>query len=268
MNLSRDYLAGFFDAEGNLGVYKNGSRYYLTASLSQADSFLSRELFYSLKDNFGGSVSSSYRNTKPLLSYTIQGERAYILLGFLKDSTIIKRKQIELGLPWMDNQDGDPPLAIKDLKRNSIAYDDSLLLETKPSLAYLAGFFDGDGYVSVTRQSSSKNSAQLTCSLGQMSLDASCRLFNSLKADFGGFIRARPKGNSIIIEYILNSDNAYVFLSCIKDLVIFKSEQFRVALDWFESKPESNSRWSISEDEASANLLAINKLHELKRQSA
>lgn len=53
--ISLQYLAGFFDGEGCIGIYKNGEKnYYLTTQLAQNCGAGSKIIFDEMINRFGG----------------------------------------------------------------------------------------------------------------------------------------------------------------------------------------------------------------------
>ena len=109
--ISTEYLAGFFDGEGSVGIYPNknrsvsGKSYRLQVSIGQVDSTVLRFL----KERFGGTLtlyerSKTMENRKDAWYWFIHARRALVFLEEIRPYTIVKRNEIELAVEFMENK--------------------------------------------------------------------------------------------------------------------------------------------------------------------
>lgn len=121
--VSLEYLAGFFDADGYVGVVKGKSGYYnLRCTITNIDK-LTLQKFQS---EYGGLLQSkSLSNPKWSHQFTLvwNGEKAKDLLNLIKNYSITKKNQIELALTFpigkhnMDNEKNRINLELRKMKQ-------------------------------------------------------------------------------------------------------------------------------------------------------
>jgi hypothetical protein len=101
MTFSLPYLAGFFDGEGSVGVYRSGRRYGLVVQCTQTTSPLTQTMLELLAERFGGHVSWQATSTgRGKLNWQIRGDRAAELLKQLEPHLVLKRHQAEVAIAW------------------------------------------------------------------------------------------------------------------------------------------------------------------------
>ncbi len=116
MRISVEYIAGFFDGEGCIGIYyssagrrrKDGTKsavYRLSVSLGQTDPAVIRHL----KDQFGGTVSFYERSKKnpnrlDAWYWYITSKRAGDFLRAIEPYVIGKRQQLLLALEFQNQK--------------------------------------------------------------------------------------------------------------------------------------------------------------------
>lgn len=103
--ISLEYIAGFFDGEGSVGVYRasrpNGrTNHYLRVQLCQNVSPLSEALFDELVERFNGSVSRQKTRTGVKMNWQISSENAVAFLQAIEPFLILKRPQAMAVLDW------------------------------------------------------------------------------------------------------------------------------------------------------------------------
>ena len=98
-----DWLAGFFDGEGSIGVYpRNYSRdkktryYVLVVSLAQSGN-IGKEICDRLKAVYGGTVYLGKSKTKPQWKWNISADIAANFLYSIKPYLHNKKEEAELG---------------------------------------------------------------------------------------------------------------------------------------------------------------------------
>lgn len=108
MDITKEYIAGFFDGEGSIGIYSRKDRFNGTCcriQVVQNKTEDSTPLFNFLKNKYGGNISEQITLSNGI-KYNWQlnpkGTKAFLLdiLPYLK----LKRKQALLALYWIDNR--------------------------------------------------------------------------------------------------------------------------------------------------------------------
>lgn len=265
--IDRKYLAGFFDAEGYVGLDKsNKYSWRLNVKISQNASALADELLFQIRETFGGFFTNTLTNSVNIhRSLNIYGDKAYVLLSVIKDYLVIKYDQVDLALKWADN-DLEANLVsnrIKELKRTYITSSD--VVTKRLSLNYIAGFFDGDGLVGVY-STGINGSAGLRANLTQNSTKDAWALFNRIVKNFGGALGLHTSRNgTTYIKFQIYNDNAYIFLASIQPYSRLKREQIRISLAWMEARETNAARFHLTDEEKQKNIIVISTLRELKK---
>ncbi len=99
-----EYYAGFFDGEGSIGIYRNGTGlHHLRTQITQNVSDATTELFKELKEAYGGNLgimrSSIYRNNEAY-NWQLNGEGAKNFLMDLLPHLRLKRTQALVACAW------------------------------------------------------------------------------------------------------------------------------------------------------------------------
>lgn len=100
-----DWLGGFFDGEGSIGVYnrnkgRDGTRYYvLVVSLAQSGN-IGELVCKSLQASWGGSVYLQNNGTKPQWKWNVSALKAAEFLAYLEPRLFIKKKEAHLALEF------------------------------------------------------------------------------------------------------------------------------------------------------------------------
>lgn len=103
-------------------------------------------------------------------------------------------------------------------------------------LAYIAGFFDGEGWLGIIRRQSGKNKktgkkyTQYLLMLGAGQNDP--RPIGFIQARFPGSIRAAKQGNHMFYTWQLASQKAEDFLIAVAPYLINKREQCELAMHY------------------------------------
>lgn len=102
--LSREYVAGFFDGEGCVGVYRNTSpslSYYLSTQLTQNRSVAANSIMKHLTETYGGNVSEQITATgRVKLNWQLAGDKAASFLEDVLPFLVLKKGQAELAVEW------------------------------------------------------------------------------------------------------------------------------------------------------------------------
>lgn len=102
MVISTEYIAGFFDGEGSIGIYRNIQRgYWLKTQLTQNKSKQSKLIFDFLLEKYGGSVSEQ-KTLSGNIKYNWQlgSDNCVLFLGEILPFLILKEQQALLACWW------------------------------------------------------------------------------------------------------------------------------------------------------------------------
>lgn len=101
------YLGGFFDGEGSIGVYesKSSGAFCLRVQISQRKTDLTEHLLNSLKERYGGSISSVNKQ-RPGLLWQVSGDKAVRLLRDIRPYLYLKADEADLAVAWQSERPG------------------------------------------------------------------------------------------------------------------------------------------------------------------
>lgn len=107
--LSDQYLAGLFDGEGSVGVYRHKAKDTFTTVLKvqvgQMASTESETIFNFLKEKYGGAISrQTKRGGSKYLLYQLSRRKAVALLRDIYPYVVIKKTQISEAITWYDSK--------------------------------------------------------------------------------------------------------------------------------------------------------------------
>lgn len=89
------YLAGFFDGEGNIGIYYNHGVYHMVIRIVQKNPTILRSL---------SSVGKIYQRKDGMYLWQVSGQRAAEFLGLLLPSLILKHEQAEKAIEFQSTK--------------------------------------------------------------------------------------------------------------------------------------------------------------------
>lgn len=106
MFLSPEYLAGFFDGEGNVGIYKGGGTgRTLRVQITQAQSPEAFAILKFVQGNYGGSICEFNKTLRrPAWNYQVGGDGAWQVLRYIEPYLVLKKAQVELALLWYESR--------------------------------------------------------------------------------------------------------------------------------------------------------------------
>jgi hypothetical protein len=122
-------------------------------------------------------------------------------------------------------------------------------------LAYLAGFFDGEGCIGLYTTNRGRGSVRLAVQIFQNHGRAQDELMQEIQARWGGTLHDRGTG----FLYHANGERGIQMLTDLRPHLRIKAEQADVALDWYATraaerfKPRSDAQ--VAADAAAAQLL-------------
>lgn len=100
------YLAGLFDGEGSIGIYRYfGGKYALRTQFTQNKNKHSTKLFNALMKEFGGNLGL-HRTLSGRLAFNWQlsSRNAAMFLGVIFPHLLFKREQAALAISWMKSK--------------------------------------------------------------------------------------------------------------------------------------------------------------------
>jgi hypothetical protein len=119
--LSQEYVAGFFDGEGSIGIYPTYFRkrpsYYLRTQVTQNVNALSDRLFNLLRAQHGGSLTLVRGVQNWSYNWQLNARKAANFLEWIEPRLQLKREQAQLAIAWYKQR---PPLIRN--ARGQIAY--------------------------------------------------------------------------------------------------------------------------------------------------
>ena len=110
--LRAEYIAGFFDGEGSVGLYasRSSKRHALRVCINQVVNPASQALFDDLKATFGGGLSYPKRQKthhNPAVSWSVYGDEAATFLRWILPHLLLKKEQVELVVGWQEKYTGN-----------------------------------------------------------------------------------------------------------------------------------------------------------------
>jgi len=250
------YVAGFFDAEGSVGVYKRAGYFALHASIGQQPPC---PVLYTIQDCFGGSI---YNGKGGVEIWGIGDNKALAFLEAIQPFLCLPRKvaQVEIAIQFQIRKIAancqsssispselkyreDIYWTLRELKRKSLSVVS--ITDEQASLDYIAGFFDGDGTTGIYRM---RKYYVLKVQIVQKE---PCPLLDNLCKRYGGSLH---KMRQNIIKWNIGSNQALHFLqsvgSCLrlpqkvaeaKLAIQFQSYRLRRAGHFSQSEPLSQN---------------------------
>lgn len=103
-----EHVAGFFDGEGSIGIYRASGGHNLKVQISQSVSPKSREFFEALKNFFGGNYSKHKTTHRPKYTYQIDAHRAAWFLQEIRPYLFFKAAQADVAIRWIKNRPVQP----------------------------------------------------------------------------------------------------------------------------------------------------------------
>lgn len=111
-------------------------------------------------------------------------------------------------------------------------------------VAYIAGFFDGEGCIRIKRASQGGNSYYIWVAI----TNSNKQILDAVKQIFGGTVRqAERTVNKTIYHYLITSSEAIDMLRILRAFLIEKGQQAKMAIEFHENKeglnPESKKQY-------------------------
>lgn len=98
-----EYVAGLFDGESSIGIYRNGrGTYHLKLQLVQNVTRASKPLFEELAAQYGGTLTIRRRG-RAVFNWQTNDATAALFLRLLTPNLVLKSEQASVALDWYDN---------------------------------------------------------------------------------------------------------------------------------------------------------------------
>ena len=108
MIISAEYIAGFFDGEGSVGIYSRKDRlggFGLRVQLTQNTSTDSQIILQYLQNKYGGNLTTQKTLSDKLkYNWQLNSNKAVLFLKDIYPYSILKRKQIEVAIYFQENR--------------------------------------------------------------------------------------------------------------------------------------------------------------------
>jgi hypothetical protein len=108
MNISKQYIAGFFDGEGSIGIYGRKNRYNgacLRTQLTQNKTQESLYILSNLKEVYGGNISEQKTLSGGIkYNWQLNPKGVKTFLEDIEPYLICKKPQAKLALYWLKNK--------------------------------------------------------------------------------------------------------------------------------------------------------------------
>jgi hypothetical protein len=102
---SLEYIAGFFDGEGSIGVYANSNgTFFLRTQLTQNVSPESEKLLSELRDRWGGNLSRHTTTHGEAFNWQLNSKKAGEFLRDALPHLVLKAAQAEVALLWLERR--------------------------------------------------------------------------------------------------------------------------------------------------------------------
>ncbi len=103
MKISLQYIAGFFDGEGSIGVYKTSGKnnWHLRTQLAQNKSNNSTRIMEYLKNRYGGNISIQITlSNKNKYNWQLNSNKCAKFLKDIEPYLVLKKKQAQIAIKW------------------------------------------------------------------------------------------------------------------------------------------------------------------------
>ena len=96
-----EYIAGFFDGEGSIGLYKNGQgTYHLRTQLTQNVNKFSTMFLNYLMNIYGGNLTQQITSHGIKYNWQLNSEKAVMFLQEIEPFLFFKKEQSEIARAW------------------------------------------------------------------------------------------------------------------------------------------------------------------------
>ena len=219
--LSEKYIAGFLDADGCIGTdARTGRNISLSLSFSQKTS--QDKVLYLIQDALeGGNVITIIVNGVSYSKYQLYGQKAVQVLNRIAQHLVIKRHYAYACLGLVGKRVDDEKAMREYLKEQRRVK--SLPLPNFPTRKWLAGYFDGDGCLSVAKVDPVSGLAQIVAHIACANFDTAG--IEILFKAFGGRTHDMAEGRCKQWILSLQPSKAEEFLGYFAKHLVTKKDQ-------------------------------------------
>lgn len=102
MEYTKQYIAGFFDGEGSIGVYSRNQRgFHLRTQLTQNKSKNIKQLMEYLLSQYGGNLSEQATLSGGIkYNWQLNADKAVVFLEEISPFLILKKNQADIAIWW------------------------------------------------------------------------------------------------------------------------------------------------------------------------
>jgi hypothetical protein len=101
--LSLNYIAGFYDGEGSIGIYRNGcGTFYLRSQLTQNVGAAASGILTEVMGRWGGNISIQRTSHGEKFNWQLNSSKARVFLSHIEPFLILKKEQAEIARLWSD----------------------------------------------------------------------------------------------------------------------------------------------------------------------
>ena len=286
------YLAGLFDAEGHLRICKNPhdkANYTLECGIGQSNKAITRLIYH----YFGGHMYSSKKlpNRKQVWQWRCSCRYAFKFVNAIMPYLISKKNEAQVAIDFQSkmittrvskvtnneikSRERQRVLMQKlKNKKSNMSYKtcyyngserDMHKLDkvSKLELAYIAGFFDGEGTITIARNNKHSTSFFSSCGISQVDRQP----LDFIASVFGGSVY--PKNTKHKSQWTWSSSTRYtlIFLNTIYPYLIIKKKQARVAISFQTRLSSFSNGHRVSTHELETRKKEKELLHSLKKES-
>ena len=214
----REYIAGFLDGDGCIGI---SGAHSFTASFAQSSDSGVPTVLDRVRSLYGGDIRQKkvYGNRRVPYELVIRGEKTLPILYDMKDTLVMKHEQARSLYEFLrDRKENQEDLASmrEKLCRLKTEYASAIIDSTKITSAYLGGLVDAEGYILPVGW---------TAARVEISQDSCPPLLNAINSRYGD--RGYNSGRSVFF----NGELSYDFLQEIRNYTCVKRSQIDAVLE-------------------------------------
>lgn len=223
--LSEKYIAGFLDSDGAIETdVRSGRNLGLALTFSQKTS--QDKVLYMIQNALGGNIYERTVNGISYSKFQLYGRKAEMVLNRIANHLVIKRHYAHVCLELAGKRVEDAKAMRAFLKEQRRVK--SLPLPNFPTRKWLAGYFDGDGCLSVSQVAAPSGAAYVVAHIACANYDTAG--IELLQKVFGG--RIHDMRNGFCKQWILSisPSKANEFLGHFTKYLVTKKEQAEFVL--------------------------------------
>jgi len=229
--ISEKYVAGLIDSDGSIHFSSINDNWKPTLVITICQKQSQSTVLYDMKELFGGRIYVKVVKESSYIYYTLIGKAAKALLSRVVKYMVIKRTYslwcLEMTTLPVKNKDEFRD-RVKEARKTQ-----SLPLPNFPTRKWLAGYFDGDGCISVSKVNPTTGNAHLVVTIAAHNDDLAG--LSIIHKNFGGYLY--PIANGRCTQWRLTEIHQIEkFIEYFCKHSIIKHTQLYLALNYIRSK--------------------------------